>query len=50
MKSLSIWHSEDVGTGIRVRFLLGDDVSNDIVCFISVSELEQVCTTCCELD
>ena len=42
MKSASTCHSEDVGTGIRVRFfLLGDDVSNDIVCFVSVSDLNK---------
>ena len=40
MKSASS-HSEDVGTRIRVRFLLGDDVSNDIVCFVSVSDLNK---------
>lgn len=41
MKSASTCHSEDVGKELGLGFLLGDDVSNDIVCFVSVSDLNK---------
>lgn len=41
MKSASTCRSEDVGKELGLGFLLGDDVSNDIVCFVSVSDLNK---------